>query len=212
MSTPPRPPIPGHDLPASHAFPVMERAKRDQPGTGWRPWYDSIIDLLLGEPGITNREIAKRLGKGVGYLNLIMGSDSFRVRLSARRAEVNARIADGIAAGLGKVATVGLGIIAEKLERQRTNLPLEDITDATYGALEKLGYGAKNSAPQVAVTVNTAVVGASPSALAEARELLRSRQGAQPAVITGASGASVPVVEVLDAEVEEEPEADDLPA
>jgi len=57
------------------------------------------------------------------------------------------------------VALSALDIVQETLDKKRTSLPFEELTDVMDSALERLGYGTKAaSSPTVVVNTNAQIV------------------------------------------------------
>lgn len=53
-----------------------------------RPIHETVIDLLLTNPGATNKELAQHLGYSEQWVMMLRNSDAFRHRFAERRAEV----------------------------------------------------------------------------------------------------------------------------
>lgn len=50
--------------------------------------HEAMIDLIVGSPGISQNEIARRFGYTPGWVSRIMASDGFKAQLALRRAEI----------------------------------------------------------------------------------------------------------------------------
>lgn len=135
------------------AFPINGTRQ----GAAWQPqkyryWYDNIIDLLLVEPDLNQKQIAQRLSRSPVSIGLIMNSDLFRARYEQRRGDKSKALAEKINGKLTDVAILALELTHDKMQLQRTTVPLPDLVDVADKALTRLGYGAK-SAPSAAVNV-----------------------------------------------------------
>jgi len=183
------------------------------PGTkSWRPtriryWYESIIDQLLIDPSLSQREIARRLGRSEVTIGTVMNSDILRALYEQRRTKVNAELQEKINSRLLGLAIDAIDITHEKLKLQRDKIPFEDLVDVTDKTLTRLGYGTAKAGGQTAIVVNNTtqiVAPVSTDQLEAAREkflnLQRAKLVAEPALPEGESAPS----EDLAAEVEKE--------
>lgn len=106
--------------------------------------HDGMIDLILVNPGITQNEIAARLGYSVGWVSQVCCSDAFQARLAERSKEVvdpvlRASIEDQFK---GLVAR-SLDILRVKLERQPGDIPDNLALRTLELSSRALGYGAR---------------------------------------------------------------------
>lgn len=146
----------------------------------FRHWYSSIADLRIREPGITNREVALRLGKHENTIGMIVGTDMFKEYFHQRREAWRIDHDHAIRAKMTDVASEGLDIVLEQLKAKRTQIPLNAALKVTESALDRLGY-APASAPTVVVDNSVhdnrqqtvQVTGLSAKDLEEARAALR---------------------------------------
>lgn len=157
----------------------------------WRPkfqrtWHDNIIDLLLTDPTLTQKEVAARLGRNATTINCVMASDMFKARYEARRLLMNETLAQAITGKLTRLAIDAIEVTHEKLKLQRDKLPFEDLVDVTDKTLSRLGYGMKTAAnPAVVINNNQQVVA---PISADELEAIRSRLRAEQAkVVEGAA-------------------------
>lgn len=130
-------------------------------GGAWQPqkiqyWYDSIIDWMFANPGGNLKECAAALGKAPVTIQLIVRSDLFKARYSARRALFNQELDHRLVGKLAKVAELGLDLTLEVMEKKRDSVPLPLLNEITSRAMDRLGYGpgSSGSAPPVAVHVH----------------------------------------------------------
>jgi hypothetical protein len=105
--------------------------------------HDAMIDILLAEPTIQQKELAKRFDMSEAWISRIIGSDAFQAALAKRRDDVaNPIIAASIDDKLSGLVNQSLEIIAEKLETSRS-------LDTAFKGLEigvkALGFGARQS-------------------------------------------------------------------
>lgn len=108
-----------------------------------RPHYshDAMIDVIVGDPNITQNELAKMFEKSVPWISRIIGSDAFQAALAKRRADLtDPYLVASIEERFKGVVTQSLEIIAEKLDSSRnTDLALKTLDVG----VKALGYGAR---------------------------------------------------------------------
>jgi len=93
--------------------------------------HEAIIDLILAEPTVTNKELAAVFNYSEAWISHIRKSDSFQARIAERKALViDPRIRQNLEDRLAHVASTSIAKIQEKLEA-------EDVS-ASY-ALDALG-------------------------------------------------------------------------
>jgi len=159
-------------------------------------WHDHMIDYILVNPAATNRELASYVGRSYSFVCMVRNSDAFRARYEQRKQQHGANLADKVNGKLADVAVKSLDILLERLEEKRDVVQLGVATDIADRVLQRLGYGAKPTAPaSVNVNVNQQVAGSiAPETLAEARGLLRSveAQRASAPVRTLGGGVASP--------------------
>jgi hypothetical protein len=141
-------------------------------------WYDSIIDDILTNPGTTMKQTAARLGRAATTICSVVSSDLFKARWAQRREQFSAALDARLTQKLAQVAEKGLDAQIEILEKKKDSIPLPILNETVKNSLDRLGYGPAPAQPApVQVNVNNANV-VSPSALARARENLRTLEGA----------------------------------
>jgi hypothetical protein len=139
---------------------------------------DAIIDLLLVEPTLTQKDIAIRLERHPATVGMIMNSDLFRARYEQRRGAQTAALTEAINTRLSRVAFRALELTEEILAEERTAVPLPALVDVADKALARLGYGPKMAAnPAVVINNQTSVVApVTPEQLRAARQKLIEAQ------------------------------------
>lgn len=125
--------------------------------------HEDIIDLILQQPAITQREIAKAYGYTETWVSIIINSDAFQARLADRKRElVDPVIVATLEDRFRGLASLSMNILEEKLESGRSaELALKALELSAKAA----GFGA-NSA-KVAVQQNFVIQVPTKSADAE---------------------------------------------
>jgi DNA-binding MarR family transcriptional regulator len=103
--------------------------------------HDGMLDLILGNPTISQGQIASHFGYTQAWVSRIMNSDAFQARLAERKGElIDPTIVASIEEKLRALASKSLDVVLEKLTA--TGNP-----DTALKALEvttkALGYGAR---------------------------------------------------------------------
>jgi len=154
--------------------------------TEWQPkswswWYTSIIDLMLGDPSLTKKDIAEKLGVHQVTIGLITRSDLFQEHLAKRRARFEQMQHATIIHDTTAVVTESTKHLLRALEKKRDSVPIETLLDIRTSALEQLGYGrAASPAVQINNLDNRKVtVAVNASAIAEARDAMRAAERAR---------------------------------
>lgn len=79
--------------------------------------HEAMIDLILAEPSVTNKELAAIFNYGEAWISHIRKSDSFQARIAERKALlIDPRIRQNLEDRLAHVATTSIQMIQEKLE------------------------------------------------------------------------------------------------
>lgn len=99
--------------------------------------HDAMIDLIIANPAISNNELAVSFGYTPAWCSMIKGSDAFRARLAARRAElVDPQITLSLEEKIRGVSERAVEVLAEKL-----TAPAVAISDQL--AIRAAEFGAK---------------------------------------------------------------------
>ena len=103
--------------------------------------HDALIDLILANPAIDQRQLAAEFGYSEGWISLIMSSDSFQAALAKRKEEViDPAVRASLDAQLKGLVHQSIQVLRRKLEANPSDdLALTVMTNASRA----LGYGAK---------------------------------------------------------------------
>lgn len=146
--------------------------------------HDKIIDALIAEPRVTQRQLAGLFGYTEGWLSRVMSSDSFKMRVAARRAEIiDPQIVASVEDRFKMLAVRGLEVLQEKLDEPASliseNLALKAVEIGAKG-LAVGGFGAK---VQVDINNNIDLRGAIEEAHTRRQTLRLGALGVATAVI-----------------------------
>lgn len=127
--------------------------------------HDSMIDLMLATPGISNAQLAAHFGYTQAWVSRVVNSDAFNARLAERKDEV---IDPAIRLSIGEkfraAADASLDIVLNKLHATNSAELALKVMDISVKAM---GYGARNAEQTV---VNNTFVVALPGKAASAGE------------------------------------------
>lgn len=117
--------------------------------------HEGMIDLLVANPGITQRALAAHFGYTEGWVSRVMASDAFKARLSARRAEiVDPAIVSTVEERFEALARRSADLLMEKLDSGASG----DLALRTLEITGKaLGYGARGGGTGVTLQQNFVV-------------------------------------------------------
>jgi hypothetical protein len=113
---------------------ATELTRSMEPAT-LKPWHKTLTDIMLASPELTQREIAKRLGKTEMWLSIVINSDAFQHYIALRREELHSPVV--VARFEDKIAAVGSMAIDRIGERLETRAPMtndELLAAATFAA------------------------------------------------------------------------------
>lgn len=79
--------------------------------------HEAMIDLILAEPSVTNKELASIFSYSEAWISHIRHADSFQARIAERKATViDPRIRQNLEDRLSHVAASSIAQIQQKLE------------------------------------------------------------------------------------------------
>lgn len=105
--------------------------------------HDAMIDVIIAEPEILQKDLAARFNKSQWWISRIMGSDAFQAALAKRREEItDPFLIATIEERFNGLAMQSIDVLAEKLEAtQNADLALKALDISS----KALGFGARNS-------------------------------------------------------------------
>jgi hypothetical protein len=103
--------------------------------------HDALIDLIISNPAVDQRELARKLGYSEGWISTIMASDSFQSAFDRRRDEIiDPVLRHSCEEQFKSLVLHSAAILRRKLEANPTDhLALEVMKNASRA----MGYGAK---------------------------------------------------------------------
>ena len=104
--------------------------------------HEALIDAIIAEPATTQRELARIFAYTEGWMSQIMSSDSFKVRLAARKAElVDPLVIRQLEDQLEGLAKQAVSVLVEQLDvTKKPDLAIKALEISTRA----LGYGARD--------------------------------------------------------------------
>lgn len=111
--------------------------------------HEAMADLILGNPAITQNEIARHFGYTAGWVSQVISSDAFQAFLGERREQiVDPVLRAAVEESFKGLVMQSVAILRQKLEANPSDqLALEVFKNSTRA----MGYGAR---PQAGVQVN----------------------------------------------------------
>ena len=117
--------------------------------------HDALIDLILANPQVTQRALAKQTGYSEGWLSRVIASDAFQERLASRRGNtVEPLIAASLDERLRAVGMRSADVLMDKLDQP--NPPAALAVEGLKLTSRALAYGVRPShrRPEHLVQVN----------------------------------------------------------
>jgi hypothetical protein len=138
--------------------------------------HDSMIDLLISNPEISQGEIADHYGYTPGWVSRVIRSDAFRERLAVRKHEiVDPKILESVELQFEVLVKRSLEVLAEKMKPEAAPSADLALKVADMGA-RALGYGAT----QAGVNITQQFVVAMPPKATDTKDWLEGRSTVVP--------------------------------
>ena len=123
--------------------------------------HEAVIETILANPGITQRELARKFEYSEAWLSQVINSDAFRERLAAKKEDVvDPVLRMSLEERIRGMADLSLKVIMEKLEEAKGVPGLTGMNPAIRAfehSTRALGYGAGAGA-KVNVSTYVAIV------------------------------------------------------
>ena len=149
-------------------------------------WHQAIVDWELQNPDKTMNECAECFGVTPSYLSIVRNSDAYQQYAAERRAQHNENVSKGLIEKVEELATVGVEVLQERIEKERAEIGLGIVKDTTDMALRALGFGPRNGGkPNDGAPLVGVYLGVGSDVLQEAREQMRTVNG--PKLLEGVS-------------------------
>jgi transcriptional regulator with XRE-family HTH domain len=115
--------------------------------------HDGLINLILANRGISQNELAARMGYSASWISQIMSSDAFQAKLLERAHEIeDPTLRSTIEDGLKGMLSRSMEVLKEKLDGPSASIPDNLALRTLELSSRALGYGAREQT--VAVQVN----------------------------------------------------------
>ena len=105
--------------------------------------HETIVDLMILHPGITQNEIADELGYAVSTVSIVCNSDMFITYKRQRLAEHHKAVSTETIQKVEGLTNLSLDVIHERIEAERGKIELAAPFKAAEMGLEALGFGQK---------------------------------------------------------------------
>lgn len=117
--------------------------------------HDSMIDLIIANPAVSQNELAKHFGYTASWVSQIIASDSFQSRLAERtQVLVDPVIVKTVEQRFKALVLRSLEILQEKLNRPTEEIPDQLALRALELSSRAAGYGARTEQPIAVANVN----------------------------------------------------------
>ena len=115
--------------------------------------HEALIDVIIANPAISQRDLAKHFGFTEGWMSIIINSDAFQTRLAERKgALVDPKILASIE---DRLEALGKRSLDKLLERVDNGTP---ISNGDLVRMAALGSGDRNKRPEKAAVENNLYV------------------------------------------------------
>ncbi len=142
--------------------------------------HDGMINLLIGNRGISQNAIAAHFGYSASWVSMVMSSDAFKARLAERAAEIeDPTLRASVQEHLSGVLHRSLLLLQEKLkvENPPDNLVLRSLELSSRA----LGYGARETqAPPTPVSVHVHLESMKDNLISLLRRERQALEGGRP--------------------------------
>lgn len=143
-------------LPATFADFKASPAPKSQAIDKVRYSHQAMVDMIVGNPWITQGELARNFGYTEGWVSQVIASDAFQAYLTQRKSElVDPAIRATIEERFKGLVARSIEILMRKLEKPEGQISDELALKALETAARAAGYGAKGT--NVAVQANFVV-------------------------------------------------------
>ena len=138
--------------------------------------HDAAIDVILANPSITQKELARMFDRTEAWVGILVNSDAFKARLAERKGELlDPQIRASMEQRLEGLANRALDKLLDRIDSQVPLRPLELV------AIAKLGVGDRANRPSTPVTNNNLYVFTAPEVAPSSSEWLSRSSRPAPA-------------------------------
>lgn len=108
--------------------------------------HDAMIDMIVGNPWVSQGELARNFGFTQGWVSQVIASDAFQARLAMRKNElIDPTIRATIEERFKGLIARSIEILQQKLEQPVSLISDELALKALEISAKAAGYGAKNA-------------------------------------------------------------------
>ena len=138
------------------------------------PRHEAIVDWEILNPGRNQGECAEELGMSECHISVIRHSDAFVAYRHERMLVHQGLVSETVVDKIENLASLSLGILTERFDSERNEVPLGGVKDTCEMALKALGFGGAANGPggKNGGNVVNLIVGSSPALLEQARNNL----------------------------------------
>lgn len=144
-----------------------------------RPWHEMVADMLIANPNLSQREIARKLDRSEAYLSIVINSDGFQNYLAGRKEEIldpilQATVEDRLSA----VANRSMDEFLRRMDLAPGSISNDSLLRATEISTKGLGMGPQSKQPAIQQNLYVIPAPARPANSKEWVEVVANTPGA----------------------------------
>jgi len=142
---------PGERVPPPPSYSPL--APRPQPIQKLRYSHEAMIDIIIGDPWISQNELADRFGMSASWISTIICSDIFQSRLAQRRDElVDPELRSNLKTQFEGLLSRSMEILRHKLDQHPDKVPDQLAVQVAKISGQSLGMGVREARTSVQET------------------------------------------------------------
>lgn len=147
--------------------------------TKLRPWHEMVADMLIANPNLTQREIAKRLDRSEYWLSIVVNSDAFQDYLARRKEEfIDPVLQASVEDRLSAVANRSMDEFLRRMDVAPGSISNDSLLRATEISTKGLGMGPQSKQPAIQQNLYVIPAPARPANSKEWVEVVANTPGA----------------------------------